>query len=1142
MRSLARVLRAAWWRRGTSAAVVVVAALCVAGAVVGPLYARSASTVVLRDALGSPAPDTTAVQVQVPATRDAAAARTLAARLPPASSTPGYPQRILGLQRDGAALQPLTGPGGPGYAVVAARDGQCARVRLTAGHCPRRTGEVMVGARSAAALSWRIGTVLVQQETDSRTPMNIVGLYDPRDVRDPWWVGLPVVPSLGSDTDLAAVEPVLTAPATLDHQWLGGPLSTGQYGKTLGAARFVAASATTCGSLRLVAGRCPVGSTQAALSARTATRLHLRIGSTVGIPVSTAGTSVRVVGLYAPKDPTSRFWAEPGYLADGPGRADLVVVDPATFGEQVQEVTGTVTMPLEPDQIGLANLPVARTGIDTLTGTAARLGGDNAVRTGIGSVLTGFDRDRAALQTLVLLVVAQLLLLAWFVLYLVVAGVTESRAGEVALAKLRGLRTGQTLRFGLAEPVLLLILAVPLGFALAWGLTVLLARETLGNGVGVRPDLLALAATAVALAGALVAVVLAARRVLTRPVLDQWRRSGGDRAGRRGFTPADGIVVALAAAGLFELRAGSSLRASQGGTVAVLGPALLAVAIAVVGVRLLPVACRVGIGLTRAGHGVGTFVAVRQVARRPAGLRLVALLAVAISLAWFAAAASGVAAHNRTLRAGAELGADRVLSVAPGSADLVSAVRHADPSGQAMAVGILAGDNGAPALLAVDSTRLVAAARWLPGYGGDPRQLARRLRPAADRPAPVFINGGRLTVPVAAMVTNRNGVPAGEVGIHVPAVLGTLAVSYVDNTGRPATVTLGSVRPAAAHGVTPPLSAEVPCQVGCRVTGLTFAVAQDGPVGATYSMVFPGSTLGESTGWKDASVDASTNGVLLGGLGPQGFQFSVPASNGSAVQLARTDRVDTVAAVTTSAVGGRPPYPTSLATLDGHPVGEQIVAHVSRLPVVGTHGQLVDLGTAEQAVVSRAHAAAATYQVWAAPGAPADLARRLRAAGISVLGERTVAAREAQLSRQAPALALRLFALAALAAAVLAAAATAMTTYLTARRRGFELATLSALAYGRRTLLGAALGEQVLLLAAGLVLGALGGFVGTHLALGQIPLFSDRSPLPVDLAPDVPRLALLVVGLVVLVAVTAVGSALLLVRSARPARLRETAA
>ena len=60
------------------------------------------------------------------------------------------------------------------------------------------------------------------------------------------------------------------------------------------------------------------------------------------------------------------------------------------------------------------------------------------------------------------------MLLAWFALFLVVSATSEERSGEVALAKLRGMGARSTFLFGLAEPLLLLLVAVPVGLAVAY--------------------------------------------------------------------------------------------------------------------------------------------------------------------------------------------------------------------------------------------------------------------------------------------------------------------------------------------------------------------------------------------------------------------------------------------------------------------------------------------------------------------------------------------------------------------------------------------------------------------------------------------------------------------------------------------------
>ncbi len=64
-------------------------------------------------------------------------------------------------------------------------------------------------------------------------------------------------------------------------------------------------------------------------------------------------------------------------------------------------------------------------------------------------------------RTLIVLPTVQLVLLAIFVLYAVVAGTTSIQGPEVALAKLRGRRPGSVLFQGIVQPILLILLAAP---------------------------------------------------------------------------------------------------------------------------------------------------------------------------------------------------------------------------------------------------------------------------------------------------------------------------------------------------------------------------------------------------------------------------------------------------------------------------------------------------------------------------------------------------------------------------------------------------------------------------------------------------------------------------------------------------------
>lgn len=168
--------------------------------------------------------------------------------------------------------------------------------------------------------------------------------------------------------------------------------------------------------------------------------------------------------------------------------------------------------------------------------------------TTLPAVLRDIDADRASIGRTAPVIAVPLLLLCWFVLFLLVASLTEERAPEIALAKLRGYPSGRAARFGLGEVLLLTAAAVPAGIVAGLLLVQAAAGALLADGVRVEVRWPVFAAAGIALAAGLAAAVLAGRQTLARPVLGLLRRvpeRGGWRAG-----VAEGVVVALAVASL----------------------------------------------------------------------------------------------------------------------------------------------------------------------------------------------------------------------------------------------------------------------------------------------------------------------------------------------------------------------------------------------------------------------------------------------------------------------------------------------------------------------------------------------------------------------------------------------------------------
>lgn len=498
-----------------------------------------------------------------------------------------------------------------------------------------------------------------------------------------------------------------------------------------------------CGAVRLRQGRCPVEAGEAIISAASALVVERGVGQDLRVgpvpPVLGGGNTppidpltLRVVGVYDALDPDGPYWHSRGYVAGQPDqpsegtRVDAIITPAATFGQLSARAFARVMvdLALDPAQVRLAGLPALRAGADRLQQGIDERAPDAHVTTFLGNVLSAAAINRRALTLPVVFVIAQLVGLGWFVLYMATANASSARAGEVALAKLRGFPPGAVLAFGLLEVLLLLVAAVPLGLlAGRAGIGLVAATQLLpGTPVQVPPG--ALLGAGVAFAGALAATFLSGARVLRRSVPELARRATAGQPGRRQLL-GEAVAFVAAGAGLTLLLLGGALGHEQQGdfrATALLVPGLVTLMAALAGARLLATACRAAYRPTRASPRLGAFLAVRQVARRPVGLRLVVVLATAVGLATFAVAGWSVFSSNRHDRALAELGAARVLTVrTPDRASLVRQVNATDPGGRlAMAVATSLTPSADVELVGVDTGRLAAVGFWRPDLAERP--------------------------------------------------------------------------------------------------------------------------------------------------------------------------------------------------------------------------------------------------------------------------------------------------------------------------------------------------------------------------------------------------------------------------------------
>lgn len=911
-----------------------------------------------------------------------------------------------------------------------------------------------------------------------------------------------------------------------------------------------------CQHLVIVSGQCPTAPNEALASQRTiaAGLYQWKLGMTVYLgPITEpddpnyldpvpATPPVRIVGVYRPKSVNDPFWFGQSYFdargsgpASGPETVDSLFVARSEFlsFQPNTYVQANFEYPLTASALRLRDVSAERGAVQQLL--ARYSNGPLQLDTGLLGVLAAAGHERRLVDVGTLLVTVQLALLAWLVLFQVVSDAIEARGNEIAMAKLRGHAPGATIRFGLGEPVVLLAAAVPVGLLLALLVTHLFAATVLIAGVPVLVSWSAVVTALLAFAGGLVAAVLAGYRTLTRSVLAQWRRTTrGGGPGRLTLVVDVGLATA-ALSGVALLRA-EHRAGSANDTAALLAPGLLVFAVALLGVRLLPLVCRRLARLSRASHRVGLFLAARQVARRPVGLRLAALLAVAVGLATFGVAGETITSTNRTARAAAELGAPRVADVQfdPGL-DPVAATHRADPAGSwAMAAATWlpdGGDSVAGTVLGVDSSRLAAVGSPVSGGLSNPRLAA--ITGAAAVPA-ITLTAPKLRIHLT--VSGLRGMPRPNVQLNF----------------RTATNPFLNIESGAIQDGTHTYTATLPCASGCTLRGLTW----DRPFGTQQTLsgtiVLTGLDISSGSGWTALNLGLGKPGAWRAAVPqgqatdavtvtPAGVRDVFSNTNGGYGGIVYADAPSPIPAVATASAlvtGAGSPTRPQLLDATNTTAYFSVAKQVTLLPAVLDNGVVMDVRYLQAELPG--FVTEANWQVWLGPKAPPDALARLQAAGLQVQSVSSEQSRVKQLARQAPALALLLLLVCAVTGAVLAVGGTATSISASGWRRSYEIAALRAVGISRRALLRASVAEQLLLLGTAVALGLPSGLLAARLAMPVIPEFADPTPIALRYTPQWTPTLLFAAAFVVLLTLTALIAARALLRIAVPARLRES--
>jgi hypothetical protein len=511
------------------------------------------------------------------------------------------------------------------------------------------------------------------------------------------------------------------------------------------------------------------------------------------------------------------------------------------------------------------------------------------------------------------------------------------------------------------------------------------------------------------------------------------------------------------------------------------------------------------------------------------------VLATAFALAAFAVTAWTVSRDNERLVAAAQVGAPTVLTVSvPPGKDLAAIVDRADPGGrQAAAVDRFTSTTSGTAgqtVLAVDPQRFARVAAWRPGFAREPlATLTRQLAPPAPAPAVLTGDAVRITVDVHALS------PAGSV-LSADVTTGASPVSLGTLPGRGTVTLTGQLTgcPCVLRDLdlSPPTNfLQSPVTGSVTITRLQIH-------GRSGWTTVGSGVLAAATRWQPAHADSPPDQLTAS---PAGLVWKFASRPHQDAVLLSVNRPYPLPAVVSAALLRPGQHFAAGVGLDGSTLDLNVVGAATVVPGTPQSGEIVDRRYAELAAGE--NFPQASEQVWLAAGAQPRIEPRLKAAGLRVLTVRSAAAVAADYARQGPALASVLFLADAAAAALLAAGAAVLGLYLSARRRRYEYAALSASGVPRRTLRRAVLAEMGLVLGFGTVIGVATGLLAAVLALRTVPEFVVTPAVPpLSYVPPAIPLVVLLGSAVALLAVVAVTSSILLIRGVSLDQLRETPA
>ncbi len=871
-----------------------------------------------------------------------------------------------------------------------------------------------------------------------------------------------------------------------------------------------------CNHVGFTSGRCPTASGEIAVSAAQAAVYSMPVGAVVDVGEFDGAVSLlqaaphrdlRVVGVYAQVD--SAYW----FGDELTGRAskrlgfDTMLTPPRTLTDPVTAPSGGSTSWFALRNVVDVPLVVGRVGADEIAGLGATVGGLVAhplgaersgshvadtvtVRSGLPGIADEVRTGSAQAAVTVPLLMAQMELLLFCVLWLVLVAAADQRRGEVAVARLRGRGSRGAARLVLGETLPQVVLGVPLGALLAVACSWFARHTVLTSAPPFEVPIAAVGALAAALAAIVGLTVLSVRRVCREPVSALLRSvPPREQAARLGVREA--MVVAGAGAGFLAVATGT-----VGGPVGQGAPVLLAVAVGIVASRVLSSSLGAGgrrlllLGWPTAG------TALLSASRRGTIRWLVPIVTVALSIAVVTADVLAVGARNWAGRAAAEVGATTVLRL--DTVDLAaatSAVRAVDPGGDHVTpVAVISPTApGATATVGVVPSAFRRIALW-PGVRTEALAWDRLTAPTTP---PLPLDGSRLTFHVTA--SQYQVVPPVVRSVPTALVLG-LRVVHEDGTVEP--LPLATI---PRDGVTADQVATVGCADGCRLTGIGVLTPR-GTAQVTGTVTLSRLTvdgravdLGAGAAWRDTSSAAgdvagrpAQNGVLITYTN-NGFDnaFLDHASLPGIVPALTTH------AATPSAVGAT----FAGSYVDGGSLTQRSAGAVPFVPGGPASASIVNVDNLlAQGWRGRGSAVVAAYLDTADPTSIARVTSALAERGVHVVSTTHVADVAASYRQSAAGWSLELARAIGVLSLLVAAVAILVLASTSGRARRRDYAVLRLFGQSSRRLALLAQLETVPVIATSAVLGAVVGLWAAPVAVGMVPIFASTPPtFPVDL-------------------------------------------